>query len=1322
MDASTPPTRLWGRKRDGRVLGIMEPDSKRAKPTIPTGFALVSATSNIYKIGDQNNHLPATIDFESGCPTSPQQGSTMWEHNKAGKLAADRKMMAFRHAGSIRLSFNITASYEATSETLPENRIVDLFKKAIRKSKRLTKKRTDMFDVWNTYGEPGQDGPVVTVDRLLSGISKNILDSSANDHHLLLALSSFIDPRSLWKVPLLRVIVRGAQTGPSQLSCTLHVYFNRLIFYLISNESLALIMSRLTPAGEVSEPIEVPPSRPKVFHKSRYCENDDDKIGTQNSKSNSERDSESDDELDPFSLDGVLRDAESHGYKLAQQPDDVELNMKNYQRMSLQFMIDREHSNRGLNGYFWETWTWRDGGEFYYSPRLGELRIGEDKPPIVHGGLLCDEMGMGKTLVVGALMARDKMLPNFQNSETRQTLIVAPATLVRQWERELRKSTPSLKVMTYEMNDVVKGPSNVISLLRASKIEIIRSFDVIVTSYSVLLQDKTFNLIKWRRIALDEMQEIRSSTTKLARRCASLESDYRWMVSGTPLYTSIYDLHGELAFLKVVPFSLLDSTDGFFAAKIGRPWSNKDPDAHDLVQELLSNIMIRHSKNQKTLSGDSILELPSITTKTVPVSMRHSERAVLMFLESIGHKLESRAGFIDVDTGHRGGHWSLQLLQLMRDCCMSINMLTGGAGCHSQLVKLDRFIRRTIDNVMVDASDAEFKKATAAEARDILMQAEAIGASARGAGASSASSSGPTERDFRDLGINDDFVRHSDVFRRNYASNRSFAMESAKERLKVLDERANSLAKTISQKSRLPKFRWKWALASMRCGMYCPTTIEGLDTLSLKLFRKLVSRIKLNQRIENLQDAVLSQSVWAEHVQMSDLISACASHVDNQEELIGKPRSYLTRVLLAEPIRHLADSKSALAKLSSISYETIDRDYHLLVDKIALATTQLESLTEYRKVLVQAQDRDQEELTRQNQDRFQGLNEIVEGLPAPQCPICLCEPAEDPVVTPCVHMYCKKCFIAHLNASKVLDGPIASGHSSHSVRCPLCRRQCNIGTTIELVDSAQNGDHNAIQGAEDEVEVEAANSSSPSSEDAIGKRGLKYTSAATEEQYDAMAVPSGYPDIPAGRLARFPALPQSLLAHFVASGGNLQEKTTFVPPVWSSKAVALLKCLADIQSENINSKVVVFSSSKETICYLTTVLLANSIESVRIMRGDSIASQEMALDKFNTTSTVLLLHAGTAAAGLTLTMAQNVILMEPFLKIGEELQAMNRCHRIGQEKPVTCVTLYIENSIEERLLFKRQNETSVTNHSQRGMDDKDIRLILGLRDIESDED
>jgi hypothetical protein len=55
--------------------------------------------------------------------------------------------------------------------------------------------------------------------------------------------------------------------------------------------------------------------------------------------------------------------------------------------------------------------------------------------------------------------------------------------------------------------------------------------------------------------------------------------------------------------------------------------------------------------------------------------------------------------------------------------------------------------------------------------------------------------------------------------------------------------------------------------------------------------------------------------------------------------------------------------------------------------------------------------------------------------------------------------------------------------------------------------------------------------------------------------------------------------------------------------------------------------------------------------------------QESAVRDFNTVEDirVFLLHAGQAAAGLTLTAAAHVFLMEPMLKEGEELQAMNRC-------------------------------------------------------------
>jgi hypothetical protein len=65
-----------------------------------------------------------------------------------------------------------------------------------------------------------------------------------------------------------------------------------------------------------------------------------------------------------------------------------------------------------------------------------------------------------------------------------------------------------------------------------------------------------------------QMQEVRSSTTALARLCERLSAGCRWMVSGTPLFDGIDDLNGELHFLGVWPFSLRDAEDGFWVSRV----------------------------------------------------------------------------------------------------------------------------------------------------------------------------------------------------------------------------------------------------------------------------------------------------------------------------------------------------------------------------------------------------------------------------------------------------------------------------------------------------------------------------------------------------------------------------------------------------------------------------------------------------------------------------------------------------------------------------------------------------------------------------------
>ena len=140
-------------------------------------------------------------------------------------------------------------------------------------------------------------------------------------------------------------------------------------------------------------------------------------------------------------------------------------------------------------------------------------------------------------------------------------------------------------------------------------------------------------------------------------------------------------------------------------------------------------------------------------------------------------------------------------------------------------------------------------------------------------------------------------------------------------------------------------------------------------------------------------------------------------------------------------------------------------------------------------------------------------------------------------------------------------------------------------------------------------------------------------------------------------------------------------------------------------------KVVVFSQQRDALAHADAALTGEGIgtESVGVkgvrsaardgaVAGGGAGKQgdyEGAIQRFRDDPDVkvLLLHAGSAAAGLTLTQADLVVLLEPFLSAGDEAQAANRVHRIGQTRPVRCVTYFVEGTVEERLLAYRQRQT-----------------------------
>jgi hypothetical protein len=166
----------------------------------------------------------------------------------------------------------------------------------------------------------------------------------------------------------------------------------------------------------------------------------------------------------------------------------------------------------------------------------------------------------------------------------------------------------------------------------------IRSTDIILTTYDSLDNKRscarTLQNVQWGRVVLDEMQEIRSSTTQIAKNCEKLQCNKRWMLSGTPLFQGVEDLRGELNFLRLEPFGAAWE-DGFFEFAVQNTWDRMDPHAVATLQ-ILGLVALRRSKDMTiAATGGQLLDLKPMTVEFVPVPQTHSERALYCWMESL---------------------------------------------------------------------------------------------------------------------------------------------------------------------------------------------------------------------------------------------------------------------------------------------------------------------------------------------------------------------------------------------------------------------------------------------------------------------------------------------------------------------------------------------------------------------------------------------------------------------------------------------------------------------------------------------------------------
>lgn len=183
-------------------------------------------------------------------------------------------------------------------------------------------------------------------------------------------------------------------------------------------------------------------------------------------------------------------------------------------------------------------------------------RIGLDWLVALHdkklNGILADEMGLGKTIQTIALFAYLACERGIWGPH----LIVVPTSIVINWEMELKKWCPGLKVLTYFGSQKERKQKRI----GWSKFN---SFNVCITSYKLVVQDQfAFKRKQWYYLVLDEAQHIKNFCSQRWQVLLKFNAKRRLLLSGTPLQNDVMELWSLLHFL--MP-NLFHSHQDFYA-------------------------------------------------------------------------------------------------------------------------------------------------------------------------------------------------------------------------------------------------------------------------------------------------------------------------------------------------------------------------------------------------------------------------------------------------------------------------------------------------------------------------------------------------------------------------------------------------------------------------------------------------------------------------------------------------------------------------------------------------------------------------------------
>ncbi len=252
------------------------------------------------------------------------------------------------------------------------------------------------------------------------------------------------------------------------------------------------------------------------------------------------------------------------------------------------------------------------------------------------GGVLADDMGLGKTIQVLAL--------HLDRSErARPTLVVCPAGLIANWQREAARFAPGVPVRRFH------GSERHLDGMAAD--------EIVLTTYGVVRRDAaTLADVGWGLVVADEAQAIKNPHSRAAGALRTIPSDARFALTGTPVENQLSELWAICDWTTPGLLGPLERFRREVAIPVER---DRDPDASAWLATLIRPFLLRRRKTDPGIAPD--LPPKTETDRLVPLT---TEQATL-YRAVVDESLEKIA---EADGMARRG-LVLKLLTALKQIC-----------------------------------------------------------------------------------------------------------------------------------------------------------------------------------------------------------------------------------------------------------------------------------------------------------------------------------------------------------------------------------------------------------------------------------------------------------------------------------------------------------------------------------------------------------------------------------------------------------------------------------------------------------------------------